>query len=798
MRRLDRYIASELLGPVSLGFLVYTFILLLRFLFQSAEMIIRRGVPGNVVGRLLLTTLPNIVVLTIPMALLFGILTAVGRLAADSELTAMRSSGVSLMTLYRPILMVSTLLTLLNTALMVYALPWGNSSLQRLRLEILSQSVSQQVEPRVFWEEWDDKVVYISEISPDDNRWKGVLLAQSFPTPETQVTVAEWGEVRVDEAGERVVLDLTDAYTHEVDLNNPDRYRVHHYDRLELVLEDRFTSSRRAEIMAAKGVRELSLLELRQRVADPDASAEAHNLARVEIHKKFAIPAACLVFGLVGLPLGFNNRRGGKASGFALSILVILVYYVLFNNGERAARFGKVDPWLAMWLPNLLLTAVGLFLLTRKNRDKSLLLSRVDRWVREDLWGRLLQLSHWRQTQIERRRELIERRRSGHRGGRPALKLRIQRPRLFFPNLLDRYVLRLFGSVLVLVLASGVSLYIIADLSQKTDDIFKNHIPWETTFRFYRYLSLQITYELAPILVLITTLIAFSLLTRSNEVTASKALGISLYRLSVPAVVAAALVAAGCAYLQSEVLPATNQEAQRLEDRILGRETVRTYRRADRQWLLGQGRYVYNYLHYDPKTQSLQRLQVFEFDDNFKLVRRLAAEQARWEEGLDGGKGTWIFENGWARSFDGTRTGDYRRFEGPVRVDYPETPDYFNSEIRPPELMRYQELRHYINELKASGQRALELEVQLYNKIAFPATSLVMALVGLPFAFRLGRQGALYGIGVSIFLGMIFFATLAVFGSLGEAGLLPPAVAVWSPSAVFATLAVYLFLGIRT
>src|SRR3954471_13230337 len=146
VRKLNRYIISEILGPLGLGFLVYTFILLIRFLFQSAEMIIRRGLPAPIVGRLLLLTLPNIVVLTLPMSLLFGILIAVGRLSSDSELIAMRSSGISLLTLYKPILMMSAFFTLLNTVLMVYVLPWGNHSLQELRLEIMTQSISQQVQ----------------------------------------------------------------------------------------------------------------------------------------------------------------------------------------------------------------------------------------------------------------------------------------------------------------------------------------------------------------------------------------------------------------------------------------------------------------------------------------------------------------------------------------------------------------------------------------------------------------------------------------------------------------------------
>ena len=142
-----------------------------------------------------------------------------------------------------------------------------------------------------------------------------------------------------------------------------------------------------------------------------------------------------------------------------------------------------------------------------------------------------------------------------------------------------------------------------------------------------------------------------------------------------------------------------------------------------------------------------------------------------------------MFTNGWARTFDGVEVTDYKRFTEPKIVRYPETPDYFESEIRPPEQMRYSELKDYIEELRESGQPVPELEVELHNKIAFPVVSLVMALVALPFAFRLGRQGALYGIGISVVLGMVFLGVFAFFTTLGEAGALPPAVAVWSPSA---------------
>jgi LPS export ABC transporter permease LptF/LPS export ABC transporter permease LptG len=797
VRRLDRYIFTEILGPLGLGFLVYTFILLIRFLFQSAEMIIRRGLAVSVVGKLLLYTLPNIVVLTLPMSLLFGTLIAVGRLSSDSELIAMRASGTSLLTLYRPVLLLSGILTVLNTVLMVYVLPWGNHSLQELRIDIMTQTVSQQIEPRVFYEEWEGKVVYVFEVPPGSKRWKGVFLAEAIPSSQdNQITVADWGEIRVDPTGERVVLRLYNAIRHKVDLNAPDRYEISRHKRLDLVLEDQFTSEQKAKISVSKGIRELTLSELRDLRDDPSVTDEQRNLARVETHKKFSIPVACMVFGLFALPLGINNRRGGKASGFAVSIGVLILYYVLLSNGEEAARYGRIPAWLAMWSPNLLLAGLGVFLLVRRNLDKSLLLTRIDRWVREDVWGGILRLktirgNRRREQMEERRRREAERPRKERR--QPRVVLLLPRPRIVFPNILDRYVVRLFSWVFLLVVLSGVSLFIIFDLSENIDEILKNKVATSLVLNYYKYVSLQMFYEIAPILVLVTTLMTFSLLARSNEITAMKALGMSLYRLSLPAMAAALLVTFFAGYLESSVLPASNEKVAKLKDRIRGRETVRTYRRADRQWLFGRGRYIYNYIHYDPQQASLQRLQVFDFDEQHRLTRRLFAESARFV-----GDDAWVFSNGWARSFQAVDVTGYTRFKDPKIVRYPETPEYFDSEIRPPEQMRYGELKDYIQELKESGQAVPELQVELANKIALPVASLIMALVALPFAFRLGRQGALYGIGISIVLGISFMAVYAFFTTLGEAGALPPDVAVWSPGAIFALLSGYLFLGVRT
>ncbi|MEO1087824.1 MAG: LptF/LptG family permease, partial [Acidobacteriota bacterium] len=214
---------------------------------------------------------------------------------------------------------------------------------------------------------------------------------------------------------------------------------------------------------------------------------------------------------------------------------------------------------------------------------------------------------------------------------------------------------------------------------------------------------------------------------------------------------------------------------------------------ADRQWLYGKGNQLYNYRYYDTERRELQGLQIFRFDDSYRLVGRLMVERATHIEGQ-----WWTFSKGWARTFDGAEMTGVSFFEDPMKYRLLEPPEYFEGGLTPPEEMNYTDLSAHITELKSAGQKVPELEVELHNKVAYPVISLVMALVGLPFAFKLGRRGALYGIGISILLGIALLLVIGIFTALGTNGILPPQLAIWSPAAIFAVFSLYSFLGVRS
>jgi len=648
IRRVDRYILSELAGPFALGLLVYTFILLIQLLFGLAEMIIKRGIPAATVGRLLANSLPNILVLTLPMSFLLAVLLGIGRLASDSELIALRASGISLYRILRPVLFMGLVLGAFNTYLMLELLPRGNTAYTRALLEIATRTIGTQFEPRIFYNEFQGRVLYISNIVPGSGEWEGVLLADAVVTAEqpTNLTVAERGRLELSQDGEQVALVLNNAIQHTYDLTRPERYETRQYRRVRIVLRDKFASEERAKLLSRKGIRSMTWSEARQAAVDPANPPSFRAQARVQMQKMFAIPAACPVFALLALPLAFTNRRGGKSSGFALSIGIVVAYYVLISQGEKYATVGKLPPWLAMWIPNLLLGGVGLALLIARNRDRSLL----PRWrlgstalAGIGAVGRRWTRSLLRVLGLRRVAPGAGRERSASTAS-ARLVVRLPRLRIRFPNLIDRYVLRTFGLVIGLVLLSGIGLMMITDFTENVDDILTNKPAISVIFRYYKYLSLQMAYEVAPIAVLVTTLVTFSLLSRTNEVTACRALGISLYRLALPALAGAAAIGVFFAFLQAEVLPASNQKVAEARTIIRGTPREQIARSADQQWQMGSGKFMFNFLHFDKRSDTLQRLQVFEFDRNFRLVARLYAELAHRTK-----EGSWVLDSGWTR-----------------------------------------------------------------------------------------------------------------------------------------------------
>jgi len=514
---------------------------------------------------------------------------------------------------------------------------------------------------------------------------------------------------------------------------------------------------------------------------DPDS----RRAALVELHYRLALPVASLVMALVGIPLGLFTRKGGKAVGVTLTILLVFVYYILMAFGLSLARQGRVQPGIGLWMANAVFAVVGVLMLANLRGARHRILH---------IQERLSDLARHFQRRGEARKNWGKLNYLGL--ARPAQpqhsKPRVAGERFF--QILDVYIIRSWFFYFVAMLVTFTGIYMIFDFFQLLGDIVRNHVGALVVFNYYRYLCPYVIYLMMPLSILVATLVSFGILTKTNQVTAIKATGTSLYRIALPVMLAAAMASAGMFIMDDYFLPAANQRQDALRNQIKGKP-AQTHYRPDVQWIFGEESRIYNYRFFNADRNEFANLSVFEFDpQTFKLTKRIDAARAFWEDDLK----SWVLERGWVRYLDSDRVTMYVPFVVATFDELSEQPLYFKKEVKPSAQMNAFELRRYINELRQSGFNVVQLSVQFYRKFSFPLMAFVISLIAIPFSFSTGSKGALSGIAISIGIAMIYLSTASLFEAMGNLSQLPPVVAAWSPDVLFGLGGAYMLLKVRT
>jgi LPS export ABC transporter permease LptG/LPS export ABC transporter permease LptF len=805
---IDRLAIREIIPPTLLGLMTYTFLVVMRGIFNLIEQILVRGVALGDALQVLFITLPHIVVLTIPMSFLFGVLLAVGRMNMDNEIVAMQAGGIPATRLLRPIVALGVMLALLNGYLYLIVIPGSGRELRELKFRLFAEAKNLgRIEPGVFHEQLPNVLLYLRDADHDSGEWQDVLFFDSSDPGEERLTLAKRGRMVTAGVDARATtgempdveqwIRLEEVVTHQFSRSDPETYRINRTRsqlfrpnmrgggqvRFRLGMGERETSEL---IHFLRGGTLRSLDEREDPLKQSDLEVERRHAA-VELNKRLSIPFACVVFAFLALPLGVGSRSGGRGRGFVVSVGVVLFYYLVNNQGEMMAMEGRVPPWLGVWLPNIVLMVVALFLMRRMGRwlgDREKPenpLSRLVKWVR-GAWSR------------QPRAEVHGQAPSPHTGSIP---IQVQRRRYAtrFPALFDRYIVRRLLPPILLVIFSTALLYIVADLSGNVEDMARNRVPGGVILAYYANLVPQVFLDVTPFALMIAVLILLTLLERQQEMTALKAAGISLFRLTVPVLLVAAVAAAGLWILGEAVVPNANREAQRLLDRIKGRETTRTYRASDRQWLLSRdGESLYNFLRYDEPSDTLIRFTMFRIDEDMELNFYLFSRRVRF---LDG---AWIADSGWFRQIFPDGTDEFKRITAPMKLEISEGPEYFGQEYRRPSEMSVGELASYIRELFDSGYRPSKLIVRWHQKFAYPLSAFVMVLLALPFGLNRGgrRVTTMQGVAIALTLGIVYFMLTALFGRLGEVDVLPPFVGAWAPVVLAILFAVNRLTTLRT
>jgi LPS export ABC transporter permease LptF/LPS export ABC transporter permease LptG len=783
MRILDRYIVREVFRHALLGLIVFTFVFFVPQLVTLMELFVRHAGNGSQILKLFLCVFPGVFVFTIPMAILIGVLLGLGRMSADSEIIALTALGIGRRRILLPVGVLAVTGALTTLVMTIWLGPLALKTFRNTRADLIASQVSFQVQPRVFDERFPRMVLYINDVTASGTKWHGVFLADAEGGESgSRVTLAEQAIVIAEPKQGKLELHLQGGTTHEFSREDADRYSVTAFGQSDLPIE--------VSGIGTAQPRQLSNPERSMRELLNDRGPNWRE-ARVELHRRLAFPAACLVFALVAVPLGTQPRRGARAAGSLIAIILIASYYLLSVFGAGLAREGTLPPFAGIWFADFMLAAFGLALLPRMEQFRG-----ESRWLQT-----LGYFKRWSRF-IRRRKAQARARAAAARvpNGVPNGTTNGEKPTAevtpsagSFPRLMDMYVLRKFFLYFAVLLGTFVFLFEAFTFFELLDDIARHRVPFLIVMDYFRYLTPYLLYNLAPLGALVAVLVTLGIMSKNNEIVAIKASGTSLYRLAIPLLLAGLVLAATMVILDDTYLPYANRRQDALRNQIKGKPP-QTYTHPQR-WIFGEDSKIYNYDLFDPNGKLFGGLSVIEIDPaTFQVKRRVFASRATWSESQK----VWILEGGWVRDFSEGSIVRYDRFPVTSLPEITEPPTYFNREVRQSFQMSWRELRRYMDDLQRAGFDVATLTVQWHVKLAFPLIAPISMLLAIPFAFMVGTRGAVSGVALGVAIGIVYWVTARLLEAMGGVGQMPPFLAGWSPDIIYFFLGLYFFFKMPT
>ncbi|MDQ2841676.1 MAG: LptF/LptG family permease [Acidobacteriota bacterium] len=783
MRILSRAIFREVFTSALLGTLLFIFVLFLRTIERLSSLLVKTSAPPAVVAKLLLYALPATLPFALPLGVLVGVLIGLSRMSADSEITAMRAAGISSATVVRPVLLFSSIALTLTALASLWLTPLSLHLESKVARNFAAAQLTGNIESRIFDEQFPNIVLYVGNVSSIGKQivWHQVFIADVTPADELQregksrgagprVIVAEEAMPHPDPSHNRIILDMRNFRSTERDKEG----KV--ITTAAPTQVEALQAQKQEELQVNKTVQEMDTGPLYKRVyRRHDLSREDYVDAAIELHQRFALPLACILLALVGVPLGISSRKGGKSAAFVMTVVLAFLYYLSFITLIGLAKKGSLPVPVAVWTPDAVFLIAGLALASRLEKPGDF---DMGAWLKSMAGKALNRVSALHPTPGQKQIGFPGIRRFGLR-----------------PLLIDAYVLNGFLFYLAVLLVALVSLIEIFTFFELLGDMIKNDISMSTMLDYLWHLAPSLIYQLTPIGTLVASLICFGILTKYNEVTAFKAGGVSVHRLAAP-VLAVSLLMSGLLFsFDHYYIPEANRRQEMLRAEIK-KKPVATYLKPDRQWVFGAGSRVYNFKFIDPRKALMSTVNIYELDPKtFRVDHQISAERAVWSSS----KHNWVFQNGLSQTSQ-SNGDDFKQFYSGTAMfpELTEPPSWFAKEEKEYKEMNFEELGNYIRELQLSGLNTVPLQVQYYKKFAVPLFVLIMAMLSIPFAFVAGNRGAMAPVGISLGIAIAYWTIGTLFEQIGDLNQLPAMMAAWSPDVIFSLSGLYLMARMKT
>ena len=362
---IDRYILRELIKIflITVGALT-TVLYLDKFLF-IAENIVNRGVSILEIFLIMVYISPSYLALTVPISVLVASVATFNQFSASNEWVAMKSCHLSFMQTMRPVLIFSIFTYIVAVIIMVYALPWGNYAYKQKTYEIIKNRADINIKPNILNYDFKDLVI-LAKKREKKFQFRDILIADTTQSKSPKIITANQAIILPNIESLKIRLELTSGTIHELG-DKLSEYQTINFDTYELNLS--LPDTAQLEKEALVGHRELSINLLLKQIKDFEKKGLPTFAAKVELSKKFAIPFTCLLFGLLGAPLGIHSSRGGKSGSFATSIMVILLYYMGLIFAQNMGKSGQIEPYSSIWVPNIIIFFVIVYTSYKMQKD---------------------------------------------------------------------------------------------------------------------------------------------------------------------------------------------------------------------------------------------------------------------------------------------------------------------------------------------------------------------------------------------------------------------------------------------
>ncbi|HEX5084732.1 MAG TPA: LptF/LptG family permease [Blastocatellia bacterium] len=777
--RMFWHTVKEIIPLVCMLFIILTTLVFAQQIGKFSNLILSFQSSAQITQKLLLSLIPGITVITLPVSLLLGTVIACSRSSSDNELTAWQSLGISQRALASPFLAIGVVATVVSCYLSGYIAPAALRTQKSLIAQILLQEANTRIKPHTFINNFPNLLLYVQNVDPHTHDWLGVFLLLNEPRGTSRLLTAERGQFRI-ESGQSLALEAQllngvsleygghQALTPGAEITPPSSQSASVFAKHTVKLVDhQNTADSDEKELGLNKLNQMSLREISRFAAEAKTDRERRQ-AQAEMHRRFAFPFACLTLTAMTFILAVQGRRFSTRPRTVIAILFVAMgFYLLLIMGQNLSLSGAVPVWLGVWFSNFLYGALIL---------KSLVSGKAP-WSGLSIFVNSHGAAGAASPALAHSNRLSARR--SFRG-----------IRVFSLNLINYLLVSEIAKYFVLASMALVATAIIITLFDLIPAIIKSRTPLPFAASYLAYLAPQLFYVFSPFALLVALLMSFNVLSRSNQLVVIASAGQNRMRTINAILMASGALSFSLWALSNYALPHTNREQDERYNKIKGRQVEQTTIAFGRKWVFGKDDSIYSYQRIDP-DDSLVNTSIYKLDKDRGLIRSAihfvrATKVDNWN---------WKADSGWIENFTPDSTVERRAIQSQSElIEISDGAGLFKRTTNESSKMNDRELRRHIRQLGELGVTTLELQIELKKRVAFPASCLVLSVLAIPFisAKQARRSGPLVSVSLSVGIGLIFWLSMFLFEAVGKQNNLPVGMAVWAPHILFGAVGLYL------